>query len=62
MSRSVSERYGSSLRHIFVRARPCFGYGVFRVPKNGIPKINKPPAMRVVRVALAYSKKPPVIQ
>ena len=47
---------------IFVRARPCFEHGVFRVPKNGMFKIKKPPAMRVVKVALAYSIKPPVIQ
>ena len=44
-----------------VRARPCFGYGVFRVPKNGMPETNKPLAMRVVKAALAYSKKPPVL-
>ena len=50
------------MRSFFVRARPCFGYGVFRVPKNGMPKTNKPPAMRVVGIASAYSKKPPVVQ
>ena len=50
-----------SVMAIFVRARPCFGYGVFREPKNGMPKTNKPPAMRVVEIALAYSKKTPVI-
>ena len=47
---------------LVVRARPCFGYGVFRVPKNVMPKTNKPPAMRVVGVAVAYSRKPPVVQ
>ena len=47
---------------LIVRARPCFEHGVFRVPKNGMFKIKKPPAMRVVKVALAYSIKPPVIQ
>ena len=47
---------------IIVRARPCFGHEVFRVPKNVMTKTNKPPAMRVVRIALAYRKKPPVIQ
>ena len=46
---------------LFVRARPCFGYGVFRVPKNGMLETNKPLAMRVVKAALAYSKKPPVL-
>ena len=50
------------LPRFFVRARPCFEHGVFRVPKNGMFKIKKPPAMRVVKVALAYSIKPPVIQ
>ncbi len=34
-----------------VRARPCFTRGVFRVPKNGMRKTNKPPAMRVVENA-----------
>ena len=42
---------------VFVRARPCFWNGVFRGPKNGMTKTNKPPAMRVVEVASAYSKK-----
>ena len=46
---------------LIVRARPCFGYGVVRVPKNGMPETNKPLAMRVVKAALAYSKKPPVL-
>ena len=39
-----------------VRARPYFENVVFRVPKNGGLKINKPPAMRVVENALAYRK------
>ena len=42
---------------LFVRARLCFEHGVFRVSKNGMLKTNKPPAMRVVRTALASSKK-----
>ena len=41
---------------LFVRARPCFVHGVFRVPKNVVHKTNKPPAMRVVENALAYRK------
>lgn len=41
----------------FVRVRPCFQYGVFRVPKNGMLETNKPLAMRGVRDALAYGKK-----
>ena len=44
-----------------VRARPCFWNGVFRGPKNGMTKTNKPPAMRVVEIASAYSKKPPML-
>ena len=32
---------------LFVRAGPCFHCGVFRVPKNGALKTNKPPAMQV---------------
>ena len=35
------------LSHLFVRAGPCFHCGVFRVPKNGTLKTNKPPAMQV---------------
>lgn len=31
-------------------------------PKNGTLETKKPPAMRVVEDALAYSKKPPVLQ
>lgn len=41
---------------VFVRARPCFQDGVFRVPKNGMLETNKPLAMRVVGNALAYRK------
>ena len=40
----------------FVRARPCFQDGIFRVPKNGMLETNKPLAMRVVGNALAYRK------
>ena len=32
---------------LLVRAGPCFHCGVFRVPKNGTLKTNKPPAMQV---------------
>jgi hypothetical protein len=31
-------------------------------PKNGTLETKKTPTMRVVEVALAYSKKPPVLQ
>ncbi len=41
----------------FVRPRACFHCGVFRVPKNGTLKTNKPPAMQVVGIALALCKK-----
>ena len=58
----VAARAVATACAVIVRARPCFGYGVFRVPKNEIPKTNKPPAMRVVGIALAYSKKPPMVQ
>ena len=60
--KEVTIPLGEAVTSLFVRARPCFGYGVFRVPKNEIPKTNKPPAMRVVGIALAYSKKPPMVQ
>jgi hypothetical protein len=33
----------------------------FADPKNGALEKNKPPAMKVRRVALAYSIKPPVL-
>ena len=50
-------RRRNSPKDFFVRARPYFEHVVFRVPKNEMLKINKPPAMRVVEDALAYSKK-----
>ena len=34
----------------------------FADPKNGTLETNKPPALRVVEIALAYSIKPPVLQ
>ena len=34
----------------------------FADPKNGTLETKKPPAMRVVEVALAHSIKPPVLQ
>ena len=34
----------------------------FADPKNGTLETKKPPAMRVVEVALAYSIEPPVLQ
>ena len=37
----------------FVRARPCFRMRVFAKSKNELYKTNKPPAMRVVKIALA---------
>ena len=44
-----------------VRPRACFHCVVFRVPKNGTLKTNKPPAMQVVGIALALCEKPPMI-
>ena len=40
---------------------PVFDAEFFADPKNGESKTNKPPAMRVVEIALAYSEKPPVV-
>ena len=61
IERKMGNRHENVYFPLFVRARPCFGHGVFRVPKNGEPETNKPLAMRVVENALAYSKKPPVL-
>ena len=52
--------YAMSL--LFVWPRASFHCGVFRAPKNETLKTNKPPALRVDIIALAYSKKPPVLQ
>ena len=40
-----------------VRARPCFHCGVFRVPKNGALKTNKPPAMQVSQHCFSLQQK-----
>ena len=41
---------------------PVFEVEFFVDPKNGTKKINKPPAMPVCsQIALALSKKPPVV-
>ena len=54
---SAGEKHcARKMEMIFVRARPCFQDGVFRVPKNGMLETNKPLAMRVVGNALAYRK------
>ena len=45
------------LGFLFLRGRFCFGYGVFRVPKNGIFKTNKSSAMWMVKKVLTLSKK-----
>ncbi len=58
---SISRLVLKPVGFFVVRARSCFWDGVFRVPKNGIPETNKPFAMRVVEIALAYSKKPPML-
>ncbi len=46
----------------FVRAKPCFTVWSFSlIRKTELWKTNKPPAVRVVEVASAYSIKPPVL-
>ena len=40
-----------------VRARPCFHCEVFRVPKNGALKTNKPPAMQVSQHCFSLQQK-----
>ncbi len=47
---------------LIVRARPCFTLWSFSlIRKTELWKTNKPPAVRVVEVASAYSIKPPVL-
>ena len=47
---------------IFVRARPCFTLWSFSlIRKTELWKTNKPPAVRMVEVASAYSIKPPLL-
>jgi len=41
---------------------PVFDTEFFADPKNGESKTKKPPAMRVVGIALAYNEKPPMVQ
>ena len=53
--------YLYGMLYFIVRPRACFHCEVFRVPKNVTLKTNKPPAMRVVEIALAYSIKPPML-
>ena len=53
----------SALAGFFVvRAKPCFTVWSFSlIRKTELWKTNKPPAVRVVEVASAYSIKPPVL-
>ena len=45
-----------------VRAKPCLPLWSFSlIRKTELWKTNKPPSVRVVGVALAYSIKPPVL-
>lgn len=47
---------------LIVRAKPCLPLCSFSlIRKTELWETNKPPAVRVVEVALAYSIKPPVI-
>ena len=53
---------GTMVRSLFVRARPCFTLWSFSlIRKTELWKTNKPPAVRVVEGASAYSIKPPVL-
>ena len=50
------------IAYFFVRAKPCFTLWSFSlIRKTELWKTNKPPAVRVVEVASAYSIKPPVL-
>ena len=49
----ISRELGS----LFFRGRFRFGYGVFRVPKNGIFKTNKSCVIWLVKIVLTLSKK-----
>ena len=42
---------------LVIRARPCFHCEVFRVPKNGALKTNKPPAMQVSQHCFSLQQK-----
>ena len=52
-TRDFSRELGS----IFFRGRFRFGYGVFRVPKNGIFKTKKRPVTQIVKIAFTLKKK-----
>ena len=57
----IHEKHGF-VSVLFVRARPCFTLWSFSlIRKTELWKTNKPPAVRVVEVASAYSIKPPVL-
>ena len=48
--------------YLIVRARPCFTLWSFSlIRKTELWKTNKPPAVRMVEVASAYSIKPPLL-
>ena len=49
----ISRELGS----IFFRGRFRFGYGVFRVPKNGIFKTNKSCGMWLEKIVLTFKQK-----
>ena len=49
----ISRELGS----LFFRGRFRFGYGVFRVPKNGIFKTNKSCVMWLAKIVLTFKQK-----
>ena len=49
----ISRELGS----LFLRGRFRFGYGVFRVPKNGIFKTNKSCVMWLKKIVLTFKQK-----
>ena len=60
--RQKEETRTSFCLSLFVRAKPCFTLWSFSlIRKTKLWKTNKPPAVRVVEVASAYSIKPPVL-
>ena len=53
---------GRGVKPFFVRAKPCLPLWSFSlIRKTELWRTNKSPALRVVRIALALCKKPPMI-
>ena len=47
--------------YLTINSKALFSLWSFSATKNGALKTNIPLAMRVVKIALAYSEKPPMI-